>query len=61
MYMVFWLHAAAAGGAAAAAAVLLDADPSLSCVADFDGKVPAEVAWLAGHQDLAVVLRDGSR
>ena len=54
------LHAAAASGSQAAAQALLHAAPWCSCVCDRDGCIPSEVAWLNGHQALALELADAA-
>ena len=50
------LHAAANAAAASAAAVLLDAAPAAAAAADWDGRLPFELAWLAGAHELATRL-----
>ena len=50
------LHAAAENGASAAARLLFAAAPVCARLCDADGHTPMEVAWLAGHQTMAMEL-----
>ena len=50
------LHSAAAAGASEAAAVLLRAAPELAAASDWEGRVPAELAWLLGGASHALAL-----
>ena len=50
------LHAAANTGATEAAGILLSAAPELAAVSDWEGRLPAELAWLCGAHDLALSL-----
>ena len=54
------LHAAAAAGSTAAARALVAAAKWVSRLCDNDSQIPAEVAWLSGHQELAIELADAA-
>ena len=54
------LHAAAAASAGEAASLLVAADPQSACLVDWEGRLPAELAWLAGAHALALDLADAA-
>lgn len=54
------LHAAAAAAATPCIDLLLSAAPALAAVSDWEGRLPAELAWLAGDQPLALRLADAA-